>query len=83
MAPSAYYGGLVRSAVACKAVPDLKPDEILEVEADRRRRVNEAFRLGSEASTAGKGISWAGPLAVGAAIAIAIALVLGVIALVR
>ncbi len=59
----------------------MRPDEILEVEADRRRRVDEAFRLGSEASTAGAGLSWIGPLAAGAAIAIAIALILGIIAL--
>ncbi len=64
-------------------MPDMRPDEILEIEADRRRRVTEAFRLGSEASTAGAGLSWAGPLAAGAAIGAAIALILGVIALVR
>jgi hypothetical protein len=64
-------------------MPDLKPEEILEIEADRRRRVTEAFRLGTEASTAGAGLSWIGPLAAGAAIAAAAALIVGVIALVR
>jgi hypothetical protein len=64
-------------------MPDLKPEEILEIEADRRRRVTEAFRLGTEASTAGAGLSWIGPLAAGAAIAVAAALIVGVIALVR
>jgi hypothetical protein len=64
-------------------MPDLKPEEILEIEADRRRRVTEAFRLGSEATTAGAGLSWLGPLAAGAAIAAAAALIAGVIALVR
>jgi len=64
-------------------MPDLKPEEVLEIEADRRRRVTEAFRLGTEASTAGAGLSWIGPLAAGAAIAAAAALIVGVIALVR
>jgi len=61
----------------------LKPEEVLEIEADRRRRVTEAFRLGSDATTAGAGLSWLGPLAGGAAIAAAAALIVGVIALVR
>ena len=64
-------------------MPDLKPEEVLEIEADRRRRVTEAFRLGTETSTAGAGLSWIGPLAAGAAIAAAAALIVGVIALVR
>jgi len=64
-------------------MPDLKPEEVLEIEADRRRRVTEAFRLGTEASNAGAGLSWIGPLAAGAAIAAAAALIVGVIALVR
>jgi hypothetical protein len=64
-------------------MPDLKPEEVLEIEADRRRRVTEAFRLGSDATTAGAGLSWLGPLAAGAAIAAAAALIVGVIALVR
>ena len=64
-------------------MPDLKPEEILEIEADRRRRVTEALRLGSEASTAGAGLPWIGPLASGTAIAAAAALIVGVIALVR
>jgi hypothetical protein len=64
-------------------MPDLKPEEVLEIEADRRRRVTEAFRLGSDATTAGAGLSWLGPLAAGAAIAAAAAMIVGVIALVR
>jgi len=60
---------------------DMRPEDILEVEADRRRRVTEAFRLGSQASTAGAGLSWIGPLAAGLAIALAVALILGIIAL--
>ncbi len=60
---------------------DLRPEDVLEVEADRRRRVTEAFRLGSQASTAGAGLPWIGPLVAGAAIAVAIALILGIIAL--
>ncbi|OLC15131.1 MAG: hypothetical protein AUH32_03995 [Actinobacteria bacterium 13_1_40CM_66_12] len=64
-------------------MPDLKPEEVLEIEADRRRRVTEAFRLGTEASTAGAGLSWIGPLAAGAAIAAAVAVIVGIIALVR
>ena len=61
----------------------MRPEEVLEIEADRRRRVTEAFRLGSEATTAGAGLSWLGPLAAGAAIAAAAALIVGVIGLVR
>jgi hypothetical protein len=64
-------------------MPDPKPEEILEIEADRRRRVTEAFRLGTEASTAGAALPWIGPLAAGVAIAVAAALIVGVIALVR
>jgi hypothetical protein len=62
-------------------MPELTPEEMLEVESDRRRRVTAAFRLGSEASPATTGPSWIGPLAAGIAIALAIALVMGVIAL--
>ena len=62
-------------------MPELTPDEMLEVEADRRRRVGTAFRLGSEASPATSGLSWIGPLVAGAAIALGVALVLGVISL--
>jgi cytolysin (calcineurin-like family phosphatase) len=62
-------------------MPDLSPEDALEVEADLRRRVTSAFRLGSEASPRASGPSAAGQLAAGIAIAVAIALVLGVIAL--
>ena len=62
-------------------MPDLNPEDALEVEADRRRRVTSAFRLGSEASPRTGGPRSAGQLAAGVAIAIAIALVLGMIAL--
>ena len=61
---------------------ELSPEEALEVEADRLRRVTAAFRLGSEASPRSAGLSAVAQLATGIAIAIAIALVLGVIALV-
>jgi hypothetical protein len=62
-------------------MPELSPEDALEVEADRRRRVTGAFRLGSEASARTGGPSSAGQLAAGIAIAVAIALVVGVIAL--
>jgi hypothetical protein len=62
-------------------MPDLSPEDMLEIEADRRRRVTAAFRLGSEASPRTSGPSAAGQLGAGVAIAIAILLVLGVIAL--
>jgi hypothetical protein len=62
-------------------MPELSPEDALEVEADRRRRVTSAFRLGSEASARTGGPRSAGQLAAGVAIALAIALVLGVIAL--
>lgn len=64
-------------------MPELGPDEQLEVEADRRRRVMAAFRLGSEATPGTPNPSWIGPLAAGAAIALAIALVVGVVTLVH
>ena len=57
---------------------ELSPEEMLEVEADRRRRVGTAFRLGSEASPGTGGLSWAGPLAAGTAIALGAALIIGV-----
>jgi len=60
---------------------DLSPEDALEVEADRRRRVTGAFRLGSESSPRTAGPSSAAQLAAGMAIAIAIILVLGVIAI--
>jgi hypothetical protein len=60
---------------------DLSPEDVLEIEADRRRRVTAAFRLGSEASPRTSGLSAAGQLGAGVAIAIAVLLVLGVIAL--
>lgn len=62
---------------------DLSPEDALEVEADRLRRVTGAFRLGSEASPKPTGPSSLGQLAAGAAIAIAIILVLAVIAIVH
>jgi hypothetical protein len=60
---------------------ELSPEDALEVEADRRRRVTAAFRLGSEASPRAAGLSARGQLAAGVAIAVAIALVMAVIAL--
>jgi hypothetical protein len=62
---------------------DLSPEEALEVEADRRRRVTGAFRLGSESSPRTTGPSSAAQLAAGLGIALAIALVVGVIAIVH
>jgi hypothetical protein len=64
-------------------MPELTPEEQLEVEADRRRRVTAAFRLGSEVTPATSGPTWLGPIAAGIALALAIALVVGVIVLVR
>jgi hypothetical protein len=60
---------------------DLNSEDALEVEGDRRRRVTGAFRLGSESSPRTAGPSSAAQLAAGMAIAIAITLVLGVIAI--
>ncbi len=60
---------------------ELSPEEALEVEADRRRRVTAAFRLGSEASPRATGLSARGQLAAGMAIAVVIALVMAVVAL--
>jgi hypothetical protein len=60
---------------------ELSPDDVLEVEADRQRRVTVAFQLGSEASPRAAGPSSLGQLAAGVAIALAIALILGVVAL--
>jgi hypothetical protein len=64
-------------------MPDLTPDDLLEIESDRRRRLNAAFRLGSEAPPGAGGPGWLGPLAAGIAIAVAVALVAGVITLAR
>lgn len=64
-------------------MPELAPEDKLEVEADRRRRVAAAFRLGSEATPGTPSPSWIGPMAAGLAIAIAIALVAGVVTLVH
>ena len=61
---------------------ELSPEDTLEVEADRHRRVTAAFRLGSEASSRAAGLSAVGQLAAGLAMAIGVALILGVIALV-
>jgi hypothetical protein len=60
---------------------ELSPEEALEVEADRNRRVTSAFRLGSPATSRTAGPSSTGQLAAGIAMAIAIALIIGVIAL--
>ena len=62
---------------------DLNPDDALEVEADRRRRVTGAFRLGSESSPRTTGPSAAAQLAAGLGIALVIALIVGVIAIVH
>jgi hypothetical protein len=62
---------------------DLSPEEALEVEADRRRRVTGAFRLGSESSPRTTGPASAAQLAAGLGIAVAIALIVGVIAIVH
>jgi hypothetical protein len=62
-------------------MPDMRPEDELEVEADRRRRVTGAFRLGSESSPRTAGPSSAAQLAAGMAIAIGVILVLGVIAI--
>jgi len=64
-------------------MPDLTPDDLLEIESDRRRRINAAFRMGSEAPPGAPGPSWLGPLAAGIAIAVAGALFAGVITLAR
>jgi hypothetical protein len=64
-------------------MPDLTPDDLLEIESDRRRRVNAAFRLGSEAPPGAPGPRWIGPLVAGIAIAVAVALIAGVITLAR
>jgi hypothetical protein len=60
---------------------ELSPEDVLEVEADRQRRVTAAFQAGSEALPRAAGPSSVGQLAAGVAIALAIALILGVVAL--
>jgi hypothetical protein len=62
-------------------MPEMSPEDTLEVEADRQRRVTAAFRLGSETSPRAGGLSATGQLATGILIAIGLALLLGVIAL--
>ena len=64
-------------------MPELGPEDQLEVEADRRRRVAAAFRLGSEATPGTPSPGWFGPLVAGVGIAIVIAIALGVITLVH
>lgn len=64
-------------------MPELGPEDQLELEADRRRRVASAFRLGSEATPGTPSPSWIGPLAAGVAMAIVVALVVGVVTLVH
>jgi hypothetical protein len=62
-------------------MPEMSPEDALEVEADRRRRVTGAFRLGKESSPRTREPSSGAQLAAGMAIAIAVILVLGVIAI--
>jgi Tfp pilus assembly protein PilN len=64
-------------------LPDFSDEELLAIEADRRRRVTAAFRLGSQATAGSPGSSWLFPLAIGIAVAIAIALLLGIGTLVQ
>lgn len=64
-------------------MPDLTPEDQLEIESDRRSRVTAAFRLGTEAKPGSRGLAWSGPLLAGLALALLIALVMGVIALAR
>jgi hypothetical protein len=64
-------------------MPELTPEDQLEVQADRRRRVAAAFRLGSEARPGTPSPSWVGPLAAGVGLTIAIALAVGIITLVH
>lgn len=64
-------------------MPELTPEDQLEVEAERRRRVAAAFRLGREAKPGTPGASWVGPILAGLAVSIGIALVIGVITLVH
>lgn len=64
-------------------MPELTPEERLEVESDRQRRVTAAFRLGTEATPGTASPAWWGPLLAGLAIALVIALILGVVALAR
>jgi hypothetical protein len=64
-------------------MPDMSPEDALEVEADSRRRVTGAFRLGSESSPRTAGPSSAAQLVVGTAIAGAIILAVGVISIVH
>ena len=62
-------------------MPELRPEELLEIEADRRRRITAAFRLGSHAAPGAAGPPWLGPLAAGVAIAVAIAMIVGIVTL--
>ncbi len=62
-------------------VTELNAAEMLEVEADRRRRVTAALRLGTEASATPARPSGVGALVAGIAIALAVALVLGIVAI--
>jgi hypothetical protein len=59
-------------------MPEYSPEELLAIEANRRRRVTAAFRLGSQATEDTANPSWLYPLAIGVAITIAIALFLGI-----
>jgi hypothetical protein len=64
-------------------MPDFGAEELLAIEADRRRRITAAFRLGSQATVESPSPSWLFPLAIGIVIAIAIALLLGIGTLVQ
>ncbi len=59
-------------------MPNYTPDELLAIEADRRRRTIAAFRLGSGATAGAAGPLRLYPLLLGACAAIAIALFLGI-----
>jgi hypothetical protein len=59
---------------------ELSAEEMLEIEADRRRRVSGALRLGTQRPQTAARPTGLGALAAGLAIAVGIALVLGVIA---
>ncbi|TMD89981.1 MAG: hypothetical protein E6I73_09325 [Chloroflexi bacterium] len=62
-------------------MPDFSPDERLAIEADRRRRVTAAFRLGSKASGGAPGPAWVLPVVSGIAVAVVIGLFLGIVTL--
>jgi len=59
-------------------MPDFSADERLAIEADRRRGVRAAFRLGSKGPSGAPGPPWLLPIVMGIAAAIAIGLFLGI-----